>query len=580
MTATVQPRPSSRRYVPATLTLDAFADLEPFYRELLDRPIASADELERWVADVSELWAVGEESLQRRYIANSAHTDDPALEAAYLHFVERIEPHLKPALFRLQRKFVDSPHRAALAARDRRFAMLDRKWRAEVELFREQNVPLQTELTKIINEYDKICAAMTVTFRGEERTLQQMARFQEETDRATREEAWRLVASRRLQDRKPIESIFDRLLPIRATIARNADLSDYRAYCWRTYERFDYTPDDCLRFADAIAEHVVPLVREFDRRRRAHLGLAKLRPWDVAVDPKGRSPLRPFEENQVDLFVDRTKAVFARLSDALADQFESLRTRHNLDLDSRRGKQPGGYQSFLPEPREPFIFMNAAGLHDDVNTLLHEGGHAFHTLAARAEPLAILSIAPTEFCEVASMTMEAWGAEHMDVFYADATEAARAKRDYFEGVVRILPWIATIDSFQHWIYTHPGHSRDQRTAEWLRLLDRFGAAPGDVDWTGLEDHRAAMWQRQLHLFHVPFYYVEYGIAQLGALQLWMKSKENPHQALAHYRAALALGGTRPLPDLFAAAGIRFDFSDKTLRPLMTAVRDELDSLPE
>jgi oligoendopeptidase F len=267
------------------------------------------------------------------------------------------------------------------------------------------------------------------------------------------------------------------------------------------------------------------------------------------------------------------------MSPQLADDLESLRRSKNLDLGSRKGKQPGGYQATLEEQREPFIFMNAVGLQRDVEILLHEGGHAFHTIAARGEPLQFLRSAPIEFCEVASMSMESLGAEHYDVVYDDQADAARAKRTYFEGVIRILPWIATIDLFQHWLYTHPGHSRDERAAEWLRLRARFGPNPEHLDWSGFEDWRRIEWQRQLHLFHAPFYYVEYGIAQLGALQLWMKARENPRQALANYRAALALGGTRPLPDLFAAAGIRFDFSERTLAPLVNAVRDELAQLP-
>jgi oligoendopeptidase F len=297
------------------------------------------------------------------------------------------------------------------------------------------------------------------------------------------------------------------------------------------------------------------------------------------VDPKNRPPLRPFAEDRTDLLVDKTKEIFARMSPQLAEQFESLRAR-NLDLASRKNKQPGGYMTELSEACEPFIFMNAAGVQRDVTTLLHEGGHAFHYLAAaRSEQLTFLRTAPIEFLEVASMSMEALAADHMDVFYPDPADAARAKREYFENVLRLLPWIATIDSFQHWIYTHPGHSRGERTAEWLRLLGRFGASPDNLDWTGLEDVRASRWLQQLHLFHAPFYFIEYGIAQLGALQLWMKSRENPRQALSNYRAALALAGTRSLPELFAAAGIRFDFSEKTLRPLMNAVREELDTLP-
>ena len=353
-------------------------------------------------------------------------------------------------------------------------------------------------------------------------------------------------------------------------------MDNYRNWVWKGYKRFDYSPEDCLRFADAIAKTCVPVVKQLDQQRAKDLKLDKLKPWDLAVDPKNRPPLRPFAEDQVEEFVSKVRSIFENLSPELAKDFDVLRDHQNLDLASRKGKQPGGYQCSLEEAREPFIFMNAAGLQRDVETLLHEGGHAFHCLAARNEDLVFLRSAPMEFCEVASMSMELLGSEHFDVFYTEQ-DANRARRTLIEGIIRFLPWMAIIDSFQHWIYTHPKHSRAERTQEWLRLLDRFSS--GLVDWTGFEAIRESMWQRQLHLFHAPFYYIEYGIAQLGALQLWMKSKEDAAKALRNYRAALALGGTRPLPELFSAAGIRFDFSDKTLGPLMNAMGDELQRLP-
>lgn len=564
---------AKRSFVPQDLDVANFAKLEPLYRQLLDRPIRSTAELEQWLADFSELSAVVDEYGSRKYIDKSCHTEDEAIEKAYLHYVENVEPKVKPLYFELQKKYLQSPYRAQLDAK--RYPILDRKWQADVELFREQNVPLETEVTKLVTDYDKICGAMTVTLDGKEYTLPQAGRFLEEPERALRQRSWEAVANRRLADREKCEVIFDKLLVLRQEIAKNAGLPDYRAYAWKAYKRFDYSPEECLKFADAVAEACVPVVDELNRERQKDLKLDRLRPWDLSVDPQNRPPLRPFQEDQVPAFVDKTKAIFDRMSGVLAEEFESLRTYGNLDLDSRKGKQPGGYQMSLEESKQPFIFMNAAGMQGDVETLLHEGGHAFHFLAAVGEPLVFLRSAPMEFCEVASMSMELLGSEHFDVFYNEA-DAARAKRTLLEGIMEILPWIATIDSFQHWIYTHPGHTREQRTAEWLRLTDRFGAK---VDWSGYEPVRQSSWLRQLHLFHAPFYYIEYGIAQLGALQLWMKAKEDPRKALANYRAALKLGGTRTLPELFAAAGIRFDFSAATLRPLMNAIREELASLP-
>jgi oligoendopeptidase F len=564
-----------RSFVPREFDPADWGQVEPLYRELMGRPIGSVAGLARWLTDFSELSSVVEEYGARRYIDKSCHTDDEAIKARFLQFGEEIEPRIKPLFFELQKKLIGSPYVGEL--KDRKYSVLLRKWGAEVEVFREVNVPLETESIKRITEYDTICGAMTVNFRGQELTLEQASKYLEDPDRAARQEAWELIAERRYRDRASIEDIFDQLLGLRNAMARNAGLPDYRALVWKQYARFDYSPEQCLAFADAIERSCVPLVEELYRRRAKELGLERLRPWDTDVDPKGRAALAPFEAGRSDVLVEKTGRVFGRMSGALAEDFDSLRRRKNLDLDSRKGKQPGGYQSTLNEAREPFIFMNAAGLHADVVTLLHEGGHAFHSLAARGEDVMFLRHAPIEFCEVASMSMELLGADHYDLYYDDAADVARARRMQLERVIKILPWIATIDSFQHWLYTHPGHSREERTGQWLALHQRFG---GRLDWGGYEHVRRTMWMRQLHLFHVPFYYVEYGIAQLGALQLWVKSRDDSHRALSNYRAGLRLGGTRGLPELFAAAGIVFDFSERTLGPLMEAVWEELEGLPE
>jgi oligoendopeptidase F len=563
-----------RTFVPVEFDPADWSRGEPLYRALVERPLNSVADLEKWLADFSELTSVMDEYGSRRYIDKSCHTDDKEIERRYLQYVEEIEPKVKPLHFELQKKFLASPYAASLT--DRKYAILTKKWRSDVEIFREENVALETEVTKLVTEYDSICGEMMVTFRGQELTLPQMAKYLEDPDRATRQEAWELTAQRRYQDHERIEAIFDKLFDLRARIARNAGMPDYRSYTWKAYKRFDYTPEQCMAFADSIASACVPLVAELDAQRKADLGLAALRPWDTSMDPRNRPALAPFAQDQTPLFVERTRAIFERMSPALADDFDSLRRRDNLDLQSRKGKQPGGYQCSLDEAREPFIFMNAAGLQRDVETLLHEGGHAFHCLAARDENLVFLRSAPMEFCEVASMSMELLGADHFDLFYANPGDAARAKRTLLEGIIKFLPWMATIDAFQHWLYTHPSHTRDERTAEWLRLLERFSSK---LDWSGYEHVRATSWQKQLHLFHAPFYYIEYGIAQLGALQLWVKSLEDTHRAIANYRAALRLGGTRTLPELFSAAGIVFDFSERTLRPLMDAIGDELAALP-
>ncbi|MGF1632864.1 MAG: M3 family oligoendopeptidase [Phycisphaerae bacterium] len=562
-----------RTFVPAEIDFADWSQLQPLFDQLAGRELGSRADLERWLLDLSELYAAIDEFGSRRYIAKTCHTEDEAIKEAFMHFVEHIEPKLKPVMFEMKKKFAACPHKDELT--DAKYEILKRQWETDVEIYREENVPLQTTETKLITEYDEYIGAMMVEFRGKERTLPQMGKFLEETDRATREEAWTLTAERRLKDRQKLDTIFDELLKLRQQIAENAGFADYRAYTFKALHRFDYTPEDCHAFAEAVEAEVVPMIRELDAQRRSELKLDALRPWDLGVDLKGREPLQPFDENDIDGFVAKTREIFHRLSPALAAEFDELKHAGNLDLDSRRGKAPGGYQAGLPETGVPFIFMNAAGLQRDVETLLHEGGHAFHFMASKAEPVVFLRHAPMEFCEVASMAMELLALPHMDVFFADEAGQARAKRHQLEGAT-ILAWIATIDQFQHWLYTNPGHSSEARRAKWLEIFDRFGH---DVDYTGHEDAKEWLWQRQLHLYHVPFYYIEYGIAQLGALQLWLKSLQDPHQALANYRNGLKFGGTRSLPELFTATGLQFDFSRKTVGPLAKAVRQELAALP-
>jgi oligoendopeptidase F len=375
-----------------------------------------------------------------------------------------------------------------------------------------------------------------------------------------------------LQEAGKFEEFFGQLVKVREQIAKNAGFPNYRDYAFRKLCRFDYTPEDCARFHAAVEADIMPVVRELQATRRRQLGIKALRPWDLAVDPLNRPPLRPFE--QVEQMVSRTQSIFSKLDPELNADFSRMQSLRLLDLANRKGKAPGGYQSTLAEARVPFIFMNAVGVQRDVETILHEAGHAFHALAAREEDLYAYRSAPIEFCEVASMSMELLGNEFLETFYT-TPEANRARRTHLEGIVNVFPWIATVDAFQHWIYTHPGHTRAERTAAWLDLMTRFG---GDVDWSGFEAARANLWHRQLHIFIHAFYYIEYGIAQLGALRVWANSKQDKAAALKHYKEALGLGGSRPLPELFEAAGCKFEFNRATMAPLIQLVQRELQAL--
>jgi len=562
----------TRKFVPPFADLGDPSQVTPLFDQLEKRAAecTTSAELEHWLLDWSELSAAIDEEGSRRYIAMTCHTDNAEAEKSYLHFVENVEPQIKPRQFALEKTYAAHPLRGQLPAK--RFHVFDRDVKNRVELFRPENVPLETEDAKLAQQYQKLTGSLTVKFLGEERTLVQMGRYFEEPDRALRREAWELVTKRRLMETEKLDGIFDQMLKLRTQTARNAGFENYRDYAFRRLGRFDYTPKDCETFHGAVEKHLMPIVLELQAERRRQLKLETLRPWDTVVDPQNRPPLKPFA--RVDEMVSHTQKVFDRLDGELGSDFRQMQELRLLDLDNRKGKAPGGYQATLSEARLPFIFMNAVGLQRDVATILHEAGHAFHALAIRNENLYAYRSPPTEFCEVASMSMELLGNEFIEEFYS-AADANRARRVHLEDLVGIFPWIATVDAFQHWIYTHPDHTHAERAAAWLALLDRFG---GDVDWSGFENAKPYLWHRQLHIFLYPFYYIEYGIAQLGALQVWANSKRDKAQALNAYKKALALGGSRPLPELFSAAGCSFEFSAKTIQPLAKILRDELAKL--
>lgn len=561
-----------RQFVPAKLDLGDWSQIAPLFDQLERNAAQCAQtaDLEAWLLHWGELSAALDEESSRRYIAMTCFTDDAELEKSYLHFIEAVEPQLKPRQQKLAEIYLAHPLRGSLPKE--RYEVFNRDTALRVELFRDENVALETEEAKLGQQYQKLSGSLTVEFQGRERTLPQMAPFLEEQDRPLRQEAWELTAKRRLQETESFEKFFEGLLHLREQMAKNAGFSNYRDYAFKLRGRFDYTAADCENFHNAVETEVIPVLHELQARRKQALQLQTLRPWDLSVDPANRPPLRPFEG--VDQLIQRSQAIFDHLSPELSSGFRLMRECRLLDLDNRKGKAPGGYQSTLAETRLPFIFMNAVGLQRDVETMLHEAGHAFHALATRQEDLYAYRGSPIEFCEVASMSMELLGNEFLEEFYPRG-DAQRARRDHLEGILKILPWIATVDAFQHWIYTHPNHSRAERTEAWVSLMKRFGDA---VDWSGYEDVRANLWHRQLHIFLYPFYYIEYGIAQLGALQVWANSKADKAKALKDYLSGLALGGSRPLPDLFQAAGCKFDFSRKTISPLVQLIRDELNAL--
>ncbi len=590
---------TTSKLVPAGFDGASWTHIQPLVEALKARPVTSAQELEGWLLDRSDLAAACSEAHANLYIATSCNTEDAATEAAYTRYLEEVGPKLEVAGFELDRKQVEL-HAEFPLSRER-YEVLERSKRASVELFREENVPIATELAKLSQDYGKITGAQTVQFDGQERTLPQMTQYLQKPDRSVREGAWKGIAERRLRDRGALDELLDQMIARRDVMARNAGCASYVEYSFKEKQRFDYTPKDCETFWGAVAKHVVPLMRRLDERRKRALGVDELRPWDLSVDVKGRAGLRPFDggrelmsktQSVMDALDPRLGAMTRRLGGAGGGTAAERRTTQEgtqdkamvtdcLDLDSRKGKRPGGYQYVRDFSRKPFIFMNAAGLHRDVMTMVHEAGHAFHSMLAEGDPLVEYRHSPIEFAEVASMSMEHLTMPHWGVgagFYAKDDDLRRARKEHLEDSITILAWIATIDSFQHWMYRHPGHTHAQRDAFWLSLDERFGHA---ISWRGQEGSRESQWQRQGHLYSHPMYYIEYGIAQLGALGLWLKSKkEGEKVAVDAYVRALTLGGSRPLPQLFEAAGLSFEFGEKPVAAVVEQVEEELVKLGE
>lgn len=556
-----------RRFVAEDAPLGEWPVVEAYYRDLESRPLTGRDTLETWLLDWSDLDAWLEEEGAIRYVEMTCQTDDPVREKRYLDFIENVQPEAKVWANRLERKFLACEHRSALPLD--RYEVFIRQIENSARLFREENVPLQTEDDKLRQQYQKITGGLTCMHDGREQTMQQMARYLESPDRAVRRDAWEKMAAKWAGVCEEIEGLYDQMVAVRHKIGVNAGFPGYRDYAFRELERFDYTPGDCAAFADAIEQIVVPASMRLAMQRKAQLGVETLRPWDMAVDPQGREPLRPFEGAA--RLIEGCAGIFARVHADFAGQFQRMRDGGLLDLESRKGKAPGGYMMEYRGRRVPFIFMNAVGTHDDVQTMLHEGGHAFHVFAAADEPIAALRDPPIEFAEVASMGMELLAGPHLDAFYS-AADARRAWVDHLDGIVRFFPYMATIDQLQHWVYTHPGHTREERRSAWLALNRRFAHW---VDYTGHEEALAFGWHRKGHPFTVPFYYVEYGIAQLGALGVWLNSLRDYGGAVARYRQGLGLGGRRPLPELFRAAGVTFDFSARAIEPMIQALGREI-----
>ncbi|MFC4211445.1 M3 family oligoendopeptidase [Pedobacter lithocola] len=560
-----------RTYIPNDLSI-TWESLEPLFTELQNREITGADELERWLKDRSELEAALEEDFAWRYIKMSCDTANEELVKSFQYFATEIDPKISPLSNELNIKFVESPFMDDLDKE--KYFVYSRAIKKALELYREENIELFTELQVKQQKYQGITGSMSVEINGQEYTLEQASIFIKDLNREVRENAWKTIQQRRLVDKDDLNILFDELIKLRNQVALNAGFENYRDYMFQALGRFDYTPQDCYDFANAIEKEIVPILREQAEKRRELLALPELKPWDLEVSVTGKPALKPF--NNGDELIDKSIACFNGIDVKLGEKLVTMKANNLFDVESRKGKAPGGYNYPLAETGAPFIFMNSANSLRDLTTMVHEGGHAIHTFLTANLELNDFKHCPSEVAELASMSMELMSMDNWDVYFDNAEDLNRAKKEQLADVLKTLPWVAVIDQFQHWIYTNPNHTAADREETFKQIYNHFGA--GFADWTDLEKEFGNRWQKQLHLFEVPFYYIEYAIAQLGAIAVWKNYKENPEKALAQYLEALSLGYTKPMNEIYETAGIKFDFSAEYVKELADFVKEELEKL--
>lgn len=562
-----------RKFLPENFSVTDWSALKPYFDNLLARDLNSSAALRQWLHDRSELESVISEDMAWRYINMTRYTENQDYNKRYEDFVVNIQPQIAPVSDQLNKKAAASEFLAALE-KEPGFDIMIRSLKKDIEIFREENIPLYTEITTEQQKYAQMSGAMMVEIDGQEKTLQQASVLLMSTDRQKREEVYHKITNRRLKDKAELDTLFSKLISLRNQVALNAGFKNFRDYMFKALGRFDYTPQDCVNFHDSIRSQVVPILNEFARERKTVLQVDTLRPWDKAVDPEGKNPLKAFE-NGSDL-TEKTIQCFYKLDPYLGQCLSIMKEMGHLDLESRKGKAPGGYNYPLSEIGVPFIFMNATSTLRDMVTIMHEGGHAIHNFLTRELELNDFKSTPSEVAELASMSMELISMDHWDIFFTNPDDLKRAKREHLEDLIETLPWVATIDKYQHWLYENPTHSPDERRQNWNRIFDEFTDTV--TDWNGLQEAKDYLWQKQLHLYEVPFYYIEYGMAQLGAIAVWRNYRADKQKGLQGYMNALKLGYMKSIPEVYQAANIRFDFSREYIKELMEFVKKELAAI--
>ncbi|MEQ8519068.1 MAG: M3 family oligoendopeptidase [Cytophagales bacterium] len=558
-----------RNYLPENFKVEDWDSIKSYFEDLKNRDFKSKDDFLQWLKDLNELEAALQEDLGRSYIKMTCYTNNKEYRDRFNFLITEIEPKVSPVINELNKKIVESPFLKDIDIQG--FEVMIRGLKTQIELFREENVPLFSKIQGLQSKYGEITGALFIKHEGQELTLPQASNYLMSNDRKVREEIFYKISEARASVEKELDDLFNEMLPIRQQIAENAGFKNFRDYIFKAKGRFDYSAADCKTFHNAVKKEVVPLLDELAENRKERLALDQLRPWDLKVDKFGKEALKPFDSSE-DL-IEKSISLFNKIDPFFGSCLSTMKKIGHLDLESRKNKAPGGYNYPLDEIGVPFIFMNATSTFRDMITLMHEGGHAIHSFLVRDYDFLSFKHPTAEVAELASMSMELLTMDHWNIFFSSEEEFLRAKEEHLEQIIETLPWVAVIDKFQHWIYENPKHSIEERRQKWLEIFDEFHS--DQIDYSGLDAYKRMIWQKQLHIFEVPFYYIEYAIAQLGAIGIWLNYRENKNEGLGKYKRGLALGYTKTIPEIYSETGINFNFTDEHISGLIKSIKSEL-----
>ncbi|OQY10184.1 MAG: oligoendopeptidase F [Fusobacteriia bacterium 4572_132] len=559
-----------RKYFSEDFKIDQWKSLEIELKKIEDKEIKNVKLLEEIIRKNTEIGNIISETMAKKYIAMTCNANNPKYAEDFNKFYAEIISKVELYSFKIKKKIIENKYFNELDLE--KYSHLKKILKNEIELFREENIPLFVKEQELSNKYGEYFSKLTVEFEGKKQTLTQMAKYNKNPNRELREKAWRLVFEKLEESKNEFEELFDELKKIRILIAKNAGFDNYRDYIHKAKGRFSYTVEDIFEFHNSVKETVLPILKDIHENRAKKLKLEKLRPWDMLIDLDGKI-LKPFETSEE--LINKSINVLNQVDEDFGEKLKLMQNTKLLDLENREGKAPGGYNYPLSETGAAFIFMNSIGLHSDVTTLLHESGHAMHSFATANIEIGEYAEMPSEIAELASMSMELITLDYLNEYYKDIEDVKKAKKEQLERTLDILPWVMIVDKFQQWIYTNPNHISDERDAYFNSLMEEFGTG---TDWNDLEKYRKIAWLKQLHIFEVPFYYIEYSISQLGAIAIYKNYKENKEKTIENYKEFLKLGYSKDMKTVYETAGIKFDFSKQYIEELVEFIKGELDKL--